>query len=158
MKNRIILVGCMGLIVGFVLGVGGTYVAITQYAATRAAEALFVVEQMKLGEASERAHYAYRNESKPVAIYAMSQYVNQLKKAEALPEQSRLSTDRMLAFDLTLAHGRLAKLYAETGETNLSTQHVAQALAYAKRSAAAGITNQTGLAELIDRLDQQAAK
>ncbi len=158
MNKRGMLVGCMGFIVGLALGVGGTYVAMTHYAATRAAETLFTGEQLKLGEASERAHHAYRHESKPVAIYAMSQYVNQLREAEALPEQSRLSTDRILAFDLTLAHGRLAKLYAETGVTNLSTQHVAHALAYAKRSAAAGITNQTGLAELIDRLDQQATK
>lgn len=158
MKNRIILVGCMGLIVGFVLGVGGTYVAITQYAATRAAGTLFVVEQMKLGEASERAHQAYRHESKPVAIYALSEYANMLKKTHEMPENPRLMTRRMLAFDLTLAHARLAKLYAETGETQLSAQHVTEALAYAQKSSAAGITNQTGLAELIDRLDQKAAK
>ncbi|MBE0541172.1 MAG: hypothetical protein IH623_07285, partial [Verrucomicrobia bacterium] len=47
---------------------------------------------------------------------------------------------------------------AETGETQLSAQHVTEALAYAQKSSAAGITNQTGLAELIDRLDQKAAK
>lgn len=158
MNNRGILVGCTGFIVGLALGVGGTYVAMTHYAATRAAETLVGVEQLKLGEASERAHHAYRHENKPVAIYAMSQYVNQLKQAEALPEHSRLSSDRMLAFDLTLAHGRLAKLYAETGDTNLSAHYLAEALVYAKRSPAAGITNQEDLAELILRLDRQAVK
>lgn len=158
MSKKTFLVGFGCCVLGLAFGIGGTYVAMRLHSTKHAAKTLSAVEQMKLGEESERAHHAYRHESKPVAIYALSQYVKQLKQVEEMPDNPHLMTGRMLAFDLTLAHARLARLYAETGETNLSAQHLTHALAYAQKSPAAGITNQTGLAELIDKLDRQAAK
>ena len=63
----------------------------------------------------------------------------------------------MLRSDMMLTHARLAKLYAETGQTNLSAQHVAQALACAK---VAGhwslVTNWTTLEELVGEIDRRA--
>jgi len=56
---------------------------------------------------------------------------------------------------MTLTHARLAKLYAETGQTNLSEQHINEALNWAKEGHIfQWITNKSTLMELVPKFDK----
>jgi hypothetical protein len=60
---------------------------------------------------------------------------------------------KIMAIDMMLTHARLAKLYAETGQTNLSEQHIAEALNYAKDGIRL-ITNEVVLMDFVAKLDK----
>ncbi len=74
----------------------------------------FTAEGYKLSEDAQRSFYAYKHESKPVAIYALSEHLLALKRAKDIPVNARLLNDRGLYLELMLTHARVAKLYAET--------------------------------------------
>lgn len=137
------------------LGIAGTYLIIMPHCTKMASRTFFTAEAYKLGEDAQRSFDAYKHESKPVAIYALSEHLLALKKAKEIPENARLLNDRGLYLDLMLTHARVGKLYAETEQTNLSAQHFSEALKCAKEAGdGASITNQTSLQEMVDRLDR----
>ena len=75
-KNTAILfisVGC--LVLGLLVGTTGTYLVLMPHYTKKGAEVFFTAEAYKLGEAAERSFQAYKHESKPVAIYALSEYL-----------------------------------------------------------------------------------
>jgi len=108
-----------------------------------------------LAESSERAQKAYEHETAPVAIYAMTEL---LDKQKALDETggNALVSRKMISIDLVLTHGRLAKLYGETGAANLSAQHVAEALHYAQSDRNLGVTNRDALMDFVAQTDNGA--
>ncbi len=154
-KNATFFLSLGCLLLGLVVGIAGTYLVIMPRYTKRAAEMFFTAEAYKLGEAAERSFHAYKHESKPVAIYALSEYLLALKKAEDIPENVRLVNDRGFYLDLMLAHARLGRLYAETEQTNLSGEHFSEALRCAREPNQA-ITNQASLLEFVDRIDRNA--
>ncbi len=156
-KAIFLFVGCF--VLGLMLGITGTYVVVMPHYTKLAAGTFFAAELMKIGEAAERSSDAYKHESKPVAIYALSQFLNALRKAEEIPESAFSEPKRAIYSDMMLTHGRLAKLYTESGETNLSAQHVAEALSCSRKTGwFQTITNQAALAELVAKIDQKALK
>ena len=83
-----------------------------------------------------------------------------LKKAEAeLNGDSVLLTKRGINIDTMIIHARLAKVYMRAGQTNLSWQHIGEALGRASQdSRLQGLTNEATLIEFVDRLDKVATK
>ena len=151
------LFGCC--VLGLVFGIGGTYVVVVPHYAKLVAGTIFAAELTKIGEEERQSYEAYKHESKPVAIYALSQLLNTLRKAEEISENAFFLPKREISVDMMLAHARLAKLYAETGETNQSAQHVAEALSCAAKSGTCQtITNQAALAEFVAKIDQKSRK
>ena len=137
------------------MGVAGTYLVIMPHYTKKAAQTFFTAEAYKLGEAAHRSFRAYKHESKPVAIYALSEYLLAMKKAQDIPENVRLVDDRGLYLDMMLTHARLGRLYAETEQTDLSAQHFSEALKCAKQGTQS-VTNQASLQEFVDRIDRNA--
>jgi hypothetical protein len=157
-KNTIIVVVSLGsLLLGLVLGIVGTYLVIVPHYTKMAAQTFFTAEGYKLGEDAQRSFYAYKHEIKPVAIYALSEHLLALKKAKDIPENARLLNDRGLYLELMLTHARVAKLYAETEQTNLSAEHLSEALKCAEKAGdGLVITNQTSLQAMVERIDRNA--
>jgi len=149
-KAWIICGGC--LIAGLVIGY---FMALAQAGKT-IADTLAILQMTETGQASDRAFQAYQHESSPVAIYAFTEALDRLKTAEdygATP----IYTKQMMAFDGLMLHGRLARLYLVTGQTNLSEQHISDALMCAKDiPACRAITNQVALMELVAKADKGA--
>ncbi|HEX3889298.1 MAG TPA: hypothetical protein VHX90_00485, partial [Verrucomicrobiae bacterium] len=137
-KSCFYCIGCL------VLGLAAGYF----YAQVRAghviADTFATLEMTDLGESSERAQNAYQHESIPVAIYALTELLDKQKTAEQIGETPFISR-QIISIDLMLTHARLAKLYAEAGQTNLSVQHIDEALNYAKADNKLTITNQDEL-------------
>jgi hypothetical protein len=107
-----------------------------------------------LGESGNRASHAYQHESSPVAIYALTEFLEMHTKLAQM-ETNNLSNKKMFSDEMTLIHARLAKLYAETGQTNLSEQHIDEALNWAKEGRMfQGITNKSTLMELVAKFDK----
>ena len=98
---------------------------------------------------------AYQHDSVPVAIYALTEVLDKQKVAEQFGETPLLSK-QMISIDLMLTHARLAKLYAEAGQTNLSAQHIDEALRYAKVDRNLEITNQDELMDFVAKIDKGA--
>jgi hypothetical protein len=76
-----------------------------------------------------RAQMSYGTEEKHAAIYALSEYlrnVGELKRKQY--SYFEMSGDPV---NLMEAHARLARLYADAGEPELSAQHAAQAIRFA---------------------------
>ena len=98
---------------------------------------------------SRKAFIAYQTESKPVAIFALSEY---LANAERLRGKSRsfvATTDS--PFWMLQAHALLARLYAESGESKLSAQHLEMALGFARATGTYPLmTNQASLWDFIN--------
>jgi hypothetical protein len=81
----------------------------------------------------------------------------ELKKAEEMPGCTGLIPKDAILLDMMLTHARLAKLYADTDQANLSLQHVNEALACARSADKwSSVTNQTSLQALVDRIDHGA--
>jgi len=85
-KVYCVAVGCF--LGGLVLGVGGTYLCGMAYWGKQTGVGLALIKEMEIAECGQRAFVAYQHETPQVAIYALNQYLNRLKKAEnrALPE------------------------------------------------------------------------
>lgn len=117
---------------------------------------LRVVEMTKLRAASERASWAYKHETGPAAIKAMLSYVELLEEARHKSNYAFVVTEDIAKRDLIYAQVRLSKLYASTGQTNLSATALARAIEYVRQLPAnfQELTNQTKLYEFVDRLDQ----
>lgn len=155
-KNAAILFLSLGcLLSGLLVGVTGTYLVLMPHYTKKGAQVFFTAEAYKLGEAANRSFQAYKHESKPVAIYALSEYLLAMKKAQEIPENVRLVDDRGLYLDMMLTHARLARLYAQTGQTNLSAEHFSEALGCAKQGTPS-VTNQASLEQFVDRIDRSA--
>ena len=91
---------------------------------------------------------AYAVESRPVAIYALSEYLANAETLTGKPRSYFVTTAE--PFWMVRAHGMLAKLYADNGETNLSAQHLDLALRFARAAGSyPNVTNQAALWELI---------
>jgi hypothetical protein len=157
-KSSVIFFVSLGcLLLGVMLGIAGTYLVIMPHCTKMASRTFFTSEAYKLGEDAQRSFHAYKHESKPVAIYALSEHLAALKKAKDIPENARLLNDRGLYLELMLAHARVAKLYAETEQTNLSAEHFSEALKCAAEAGdGAAITNQISLQATVDRIDRNA--
>ena len=138
---------------GLALGACGTYFTIK--AKERKLGGIpgqvLITEDALLADARKRALDAYRHQSKPVAIYALSEELDALKKAKdhgGTPWTEKWE----LSADMALVNGRLARLYDETGQTNESASCVEEALRNAKESGAfvdPSITNRAGLLHYI---------
>jgi hypothetical protein len=147
-------------VVGVLLGVAGACFCGMAYSGKRIANGLTLLKEMEIAESGQRAFAAYQHESPQVAIYAMSQYLDTLKKAEEFAgENAVFMTKHGVNFDTMLAHARLAKVYAAAGQTDHSRQQIAEALARATRDQKLrSITNEATLAEIVARIDKRAMK
>jgi hypothetical protein len=156
-KTWFISVGCLiaGLAIGYFCGLihgGGTL-----------ANTLALLKETELSESGERAFQAYQHESKPIAIYALTQDLNTLQDVKELGNNPFASTPTEIQRRLMFNHARLAKLFAESGQSNDSTNHIAEALKYAQETSAdsnaiarfSSVTNETQLFEMLAKFDQK---
>ena len=157
-KANFVAAGC--LIFGLLLGVGGAYFCGGAYSGKRIADGLALFKEMEIAESGQRAFAAYQHESPQVAIYALSQYLDTLKKTEEMAGANAVfMTKSGINFDTVLAHVRLAKMYAAAGQPDRSTQHIAEALRRACQDRRLQtITNETALTEIVARIDKGASK
>ena len=157
-KAYIIAVGCF--IVGVFLGVGGGYMGSMVYWGKQTADGLALIKEMEIAESGQQAFAAYQHESPPVAIYALNQYLDALKRTEDLAGDNAVFMTRSgINFDTMLAHARLAKVYASAGQPDRSAQQIAAALERANRDQKLrGITNEAALKEMVARMDKGATK
>jgi hypothetical protein len=84
-----------------------------------------------------------------------------LKRVKDMEDESETPFESrpMIACDEMLIHGRLAKLYLATGQTNLSEQQLEDALQCARECSPQwrqAITNQAALMEVIAKIDKGA--
>jgi hypothetical protein len=151
-------VGCF--IVGLFLGVGGACFCGGAYSGKQIADGLTLFKEMEIADSGQRAFAAYQHESPQVAIYALSQYLDTLKKTQEMGgENAVLMTKSVIDFDTILAHARLAKVYAAAGQPDRSTQHIAEALRRASQDRRLQtITNEAALTEIVARIDKGATK
>jgi len=141
-------IGC--LIAGFAIG----YFYDEAVTGKHIADYYGSINLLFLGESANHASHAYQHESSPVAIYALTEFLDMQTKL-AHTETNNLSNKKMFSDDMTLTHARLAKLYAETGQTNLSEQHIDEALNWAKEGHIfQWITNKSTLMELVAKFDK----
>jgi hypothetical protein len=156
-KTWFICIGCLigGLVVGAFCGV--------LYTTKQFAETLALLKETELSESGERAFQAYQNETNSVAIYALTQDINTLQDAKELGNNPFFATPTEIQRRLMVNHARLAKLFAESGQTNASMAHIAEALKYAQETSAdpntvarfSFITNETQLFETLAKFDQK---
>jgi len=105
---------------------------------------------MHLADSEERAWKAYQHDSVPVAIHAMTELLNEQKAAEKNWGTAFLGK-HIVSMDLMFTHARLAKLYAEAGQTNLSEQHISEALQCDRE-----FTNRDELMDFVSKVDKGA--
>lgn len=137
------------------LGLLTGYLFMREREGRAAADTLAALTLKDLGESSERAQKAYEHAGVPVAIYAMTELLDKQKAVEEYGGNALIST-QMISIDLILTHGRLAKLYGETGASNLCAQHVAEALRYAQSDRNLGVTNRDTLMDFVAKTDNAA--
>jgi hypothetical protein len=156
-KAWFICIGCLigGLLVGAFCG--------ALYATKQFAEALALLKAGELSESGERAFQAYQHESNSIAIYALTQDMNTLQDAKELGNNPFFATPTEIQRRLMFNHARLAKLFAESGQTNASANHITEALKYAQETSIdpnaigrfSSITNETQLFETLAKFDQK---
>jgi hypothetical protein len=144
-----------GVIAGLVAGMAIGDIAAQTGAGRGAANMFQTLKFTELGDSENRAYQAYQHESIPVAIYALSVSLDKMKEAAQIGE-TRLLSKEILATDLMLTHARLAKLYEQTGQSDVAAQHLNEALNYAKAGRQTWITNRDSLMNFVAKLDKVA--
>ena len=157
-KTWFISIGC--LLLGMILGGIVAMVLI----GVGAARVLASTYDMQIVESGSRAFKAYQHEDRPVAIYALTDYLTSLQEAESngIHDQIFLP-DTELQRCLMLTHARLAKLLVDSGHADASAAHVTEALKYAQETGKDGraiarfasITNATQLFDFVSKFDQK---
>lgn len=138
-------------LLGFLFGliIGSTIIYIRATTRLRHYRDIFDLYQAaEYALAAQDASHAYYEESRPVAIYALSQQVLKLEQEEK-DDRNPFVSDKDVPMGMVITHGRLAKLYAEAGETNLEAQNVAQALIWGKKTNRWHFTNEMQLTNWI---------
>jgi hypothetical protein len=134
----------------FVLGLAVGYICAQARAGRAVANSIGFFQLMDIAQSEEGAMQAYKHDSVPVAIYAMTELLNKQKAVEQNGGTAFLGK-RIASMDLMFTHARLAKLYAEAGQTNLSEQHISEALHYDR-----DFTNRDELMDFISKVDKGA--
>ena len=118
------------------------------------------VKEVELVESGERVFAAYKHETPQVAIYALTEHLDTLKKAEqTLGGNAIIFAKHNPNFDMMLAHARLAKVYAAAGQVDLGARQLAEALRRASQDRKLqSITNEIALGDIVDRIDKGATK
>jgi hypothetical protein len=149
MKNKPLISPFTWLFMGFAAGLVAMFI---YQSAIRQKYAREVADADLYHYLNRRAFDAYSTESKPVAIYAISEYLanlDQLRdRSYSYMAMSDSSNSRFQA------HALLARLYAESGETNLSAQHLKLALGFAGTADNPSISSVTNQATLWSYIDQ----
>ena len=143
-KSWLVCIGglLVGLIIGYFIGI--------LHAGSIMESTLTLLKETELGKSGDVAFQAYQHESRPIAIYALSQDLATLQDAQQLvddPTSSfRLETARRMMF----VHARLAKL-------GYGTNQISEALQCAQvaGSSFSSITNETRLLDLVAKFDQK---
>ena len=158
MNKRAYFISAGCLIVGLLLGVGGTYLFGIAYWGKQTADGLVMIKETEIGASGQKAFDAYQHESQPIAIYALTQFLDTLTNAEAMCSENPVLLTKMdIHFDMMLTHARLAKVYAAMGQSELSQQQLADALRCASQEhKLQSITNQAVLTEILARVDKGA--
>jgi hypothetical protein len=117
-----------------------------------------MMEKEEISELGKKSFDAYQHESQPIAIYALTQFLDTLKDAEPrCSDNPLLLTKRDIHFAMMLTHARLAKIYVAMGKSELSQMHVTNALRYASMERDyQTITNQAMLDDLLESKDKIA--
>ena len=159
MKKKIwlIFIGC--LIVGLVIGAFCGVIFTTK----QFAETLALLKEGEMSESGERAFQAYQHESNSIGIYALTQDLKILQDAKELGNNPFFATPTEVQRRLMFNHARLAKLLAESGQTNASIGHIAEALKYAQETSTdpnpiarfSSVTNETQLSKTLSKFDQK---
>ena len=147
-KSWLYCCGC--LVVGLAVG----YFYAQASAGSVVASTFTLLKFTDLAETDERAFQAYQHDSAPVGIYALSEALDKQKTAEQFGKSPFMNRS-MISIELMLTHARLAKLYGESGQTNLSEQHVVEALNCAKEWSPF-ITNKIILMDFVAKIDKGA--
>ena len=152
-KAYFISIGCF--IVGLMLGIGGTYFFGVAHWGQETANGLFLIKELEVADSGTRAFEAYQGKSSPVGIYALSQHLMTLQKAQEIGSESPVFMTRLeILRGMMFTHARLAKLYAESGQTDFSAKHVAEALRIANETGKfPAVTNQPALTEIVAMFD-----
>jgi len=160
LAKRTFIIATVCFVAGLVLGTGSASFFGDVYSGKQIADGLALFKETEIAAAGERAFTAYQHESQPVAIYALSQYLDALKQAEEFAsDNSIIMTRTTIRFDAMLTHARLAKVYAAAGQSDLSAQEIAEALKCAQQDRRLRtITNETALIEFVKRVDVNVAK
>jgi hypothetical protein len=148
-KSWIYCCGC--LIIGLAVG----YLYAQASAGHGVANTFALLKFTDLAETEDRAFQAYQHESSPVGIYALSEALDMEKAAEKAGA-TRFVSSQMLSIDMMLTHARLAKLYEQTGQTNLSERHFSEALDCAKADSKLTMTNRDTLMDFVAKIDKGA--
>ena len=141
----------ISFIIGALIGAG----ALIYYDSQSTATAL---QLLKLGEAATaetRALQAYQHEEPAIAIWEMRHLI------DLLTEHLEIGADtpKSLQFQLFLAHGRLASLYARQHDDALCSVHADKALGFYRGSYPTNqIVGVKGLLELIGQFDSRAQR
>lgn len=142
---------------GFLVGllIGGAIIYIPTIARLhRNRDAFFIYKAAEFTIDTQRASKAYyESKNLPVTIYALSQHLLTLHEEAAEAQRNPFESQASVAFGMVVTHGRLAKLYAESGEADRKAQHVAEALDWSKKTNRT-LTNETDLANFIATSDR----
>ena len=140
------LVCFVSLFVGLVIG----YFVEMIHAGSQLASTLSLLKECELAASGDHAIKAYQHESKPVAIYALTQDLAALQDAQQLVDDPTSSFRLEVARRLMFVHARLAKL-------DYGTNEIAEALhcAQAAGSKFSSITNEAALSDLVATFDQK---
>jgi hypothetical protein len=150
--NKKSWVYCCGyLIIGLAVG----YLYAQASAGRVVANTFALLKFTDLAEEEDRAFRAYQHESNSVGIYALSKALDMEKEAEQFGETPYINK-HILSIDMMLTHARLAKLYDQAGQTNLSEQHFIEAGNCAKADSNLTITNREELMDFVAKIDKGA--
>jgi hypothetical protein len=150
-KAYFVAFGCF--IIGLLLGIAGA----TAYLGKSVADGLFLMKDLEVAQSGIRAFEAYQQESRPVAIYALKQHLETLTDAEDLGgENPVFMTELQIAREIAFTHARLAKLHEQSGDTDLASMHVSEALRkIARTERFKSITDWDSLRDLVAKFDEK---
>ena len=153
MKKTIIFT-LLGLVIGFAAG----YVTNMAVSGYKIASCMFMLQEGEIVMMEKAAQKAYANQPTAVAIWALENYINTLKRVKE--ERAPAKNDKpyfLLRPDqsLTFAHARLGLIYKKMKNHAKSAHHFEQAMLHIKNTKLKAIKTEDDLIYLITRLDQK---
>lgn len=156
LMKRLILI-LVTLAVGAVLGgVAGHFYTVVRWTLSEG-KLSNVMDQKNVCEFGSNSFKAYLKEKPEVGIWALSYHLEELDRHQALWAlwgKYSLITPKDVNWMRTVAHVRLANLYAKMGRADLSSNNLDVAWELCSQLNVRGITNRSGLISQIKEQDQ----
>ncbi len=132
MRFKKLTIAVVYILIGIIIGSFGTM----SWVGIKMAKTFLFLKEVELGKSGSMAWERYNSGNPSIAIWALQQHLKNLGEWSKIMEDPEIDWPYKdnIEIELIITHGRLAKLYKDTGQTEGKEVHLKEALSISQSS------------------------